>query len=43
MLKIYKKIIFGVVAILAIGFSFAQQQPAAFIVQVEPSSFDINV
>ncbi|MDD3262428.1 MAG: hypothetical protein PHR61_01155 [Candidatus Absconditabacteria bacterium] len=41
--KIFKHFIFMVSFVALFGGVFAQQQPDAFIVQIEPSSFDINV
>lgn len=41
--KIFKHFIFMVGFVAFFWWVFAQQQPDAFIVQIEPSSFDINV
>lgn len=41
--KIFKHFIFMVSFVALFWWVFAQQQPDAFIVQIEPSSFDINV
>ncbi|AHB40962.1 hypothetical protein P148_SR1C00001G0152 [candidate division SR1 bacterium RAAC1_SR1_1] len=41
--NIFKRIIFVASFIFFAGFAAAQQQPAAFVIQVEPSSFDLNV
>ncbi len=43
MRNIHKYIFFAITFCFLIGTAAAQQQPAAFIVQVEPSSFDVNV
>ncbi len=43
MKKIFQHFVFIVISCIFAGFTYGQQQPAAFIVQVEPSSFDINV
>lgn len=43
MQNIYKKLILGLIVVFTINFAVAQQQPATFDVQVEPSSFDTNV
>lgn len=42
MLKIYKSIICIWLFLIALGYGWAQQQPDAFIIQVEPSSFEMN-
>ncbi len=43
MKKIFQHFVFIVISCIFAGFTYGQQQPAAFIVQVEPSSFDINI
>lgn len=43
MWNIFKRIILIWLFILFGWFAAAQQQPAAFVIQVEPSSFDVNV